>query len=299
MTENLFDLSLEDELLAVAGYRAPAPFLDVLQLLVDDVGDDAEELAAWLEEVAGVRLAGRPLKAVAARSSKRDYVRYPETPPELFPFAKTGVGGVHLGHVVHAPELAAADYPVGELSPSGPSGVSLVGRTTAEAFENLLSRQRALGLAPTLSRAEARRVEDRRARLVRALAIDPQVDRWRRRYDAEGKGLPLIPEVPEGWRHVMTSDGVGVLAPEEAFPGRPVTLPKPGVHFGHFISTAREALMLDWPAQALRCLKEGWWTAGSQEGAIAQLAPMLIETYELLGRRSLADIVESSARRFG
>lgn len=297
--DSLFDLSLEDELHAVAGYRAPRAFVDILQLIKDDVGNDAAALGDWLEEVAGVRLAGRPLKAVAASRSKRDYVRYPETPPELFPFAKTGVGGVHLGHLLHAPELERDDYPVGELSPSGPVGVLLVGRTTAEAFENLISRQILRGMSPSLSRGEQRKNEARRDRLVQTLGIEPRADQWRRRYDDDGKGVPIEPDVPEGWLHVMTSDGVGVLAPEEAFPGREVSLPKPGVHFGHFLSTAREALMLDWPAQALRCLKEGWWTAGAQEGAIAQLAPMLMETYELLGRRLLADVVEGLARRFG
>jgi hypothetical protein len=65
--------------------------------------------------------------------------RYPSTPPEMFPIAAMGVDGVHYGYVIHAPELSAADYPLGHLCPMDAEGVSLLGMNTLEAIETEVS----------------------------------------------------------------------------------------------------------------------------------------------------------------
>jgi hypothetical protein len=152
---------------------------------------------------------------------------YALSPPELFPCAASGVDGGHFGYVIHVPELSATDYPVGRFEPSDyDEGVYLLGATTFEAFETELSSQMKYDLNSEFRRQRrSKQVEwwpEAVARL-RALGIDPDPAKAGRNYE-NGSGKPVSPSIiPEGWRHVPSTDGIGVLAPAALF--HPAPLP--------------------------------------------------------------------------
>src|SRR5438552_8359765 len=74
------------------GYTVPEPFVALIQSLYEQSGKDEAKWPHLFRAITGLDLAGPD-------------ARYPNTPPELFPFAHLGVDGVHYGHVIHAPEL--------------------------------------------------------------------------------------------------------------------------------------------------------------------------------------------------
>ena len=106
-------------------------------------------------------------------------------------------------------------------------GVYMLGATTYEAVETQISFNMrcaheddwqflfALDRWPEVSRRLA------------ALGIVPDPSKADRNYDGE-HGRPVLPAVPEGWRHIPSADGVGVLAPASQFhPSFPHVLDDP------------------------------------------------------------------------
>jgi hypothetical protein len=55
---------------------------------------------------------------------------------------------------------------------------------------------------------------------LRALGVEPNLAKAERNFDENGNGKPVTPAVPEGWRHVPSADGIGVLAPARFFTRR-------------------------------------------------------------------------------
>jgi hypothetical protein len=249
---------------------APAALVQALRALYDlgqRGGEGAEQLFA---EVTGIYLAGAS-------------VRYPQTPPELFPFATLGVNGVHYGYVIHAPELRPDDYPVGELDPMSDEGVILVGKGTFDALENLLSWQLGWDEGPATAETIAKVSE--------AIGIQPEVAKANRRYGISGMGLPVVPEIPTGWRYVSTADGVGVLAPEAAFWPGATHLVEPDAPVDHAVSQADEALAAGYPATALYFLREAFWRHWTNEDLARRISIQQAEAYSILDRHALAEIV--------
>src|SRR5688572_2343396 len=67
--------------------------------------------------------------------------RYPQSPPEYFVFGKLGMDGVSYGYLVHAPELALADYPIVEEQPATSDGLVPFGNNTAQGLEGIYSQE--------------------------------------------------------------------------------------------------------------------------------------------------------------
>ena len=84
------------------GFTVPEAFVTFIETIYEQSGRDSQKWPDCFATVTGIELASV-------------HFRYSQTPPELFTFATLGVDGVHYGYVIHAPELPAEDYPVGEL----------------------------------------------------------------------------------------------------------------------------------------------------------------------------------------
>jgi len=264
------------------GFPVPPAFVTLLNALCEDCGSAAAAYNRF-EEAFGSDLTDHDI---------RD--GYDLSPPELFPFAATGVDGGHFGYVIHAPELPAADYPVGRFEPSDhDNGVNLLGATTFEAAETMLSFRmkcdREFGLFRSPFSSEW--WPDVAVRL-RALGMEPDLAKAGRNYE-NGNGKPVTPVlIPDGWRHVPSADGVGVLAPAALF--RPA--PLPAVERRPDVSAILDAVSWHaadrFPATALWLLREGYFLS---YGA-TELYRAMIDAYQALGRPSLAAIV---GRRMG
>jgi hypothetical protein len=209
-----------------------------------------------------------------------------------------GVDGVHFGYVIHAPELPVTDYPIGIFAPMDfDHGVYLLGATTFEAAETELSfqmqsdREFEQQYGGSRSAFSSEWWPEVAARL-RGLGIEPDLTKAERNFE-NGNGKPVTPIIiPEGWRHVPSADGIGVLAPAALF--HPVPLPaierRPDV--SAILDAASRHAADHFPASALWLLREGHFLS---YGA-AELRRAMIDAYQVLGRPSLAAVV---SRRIG
>src|SRR5262249_38255821 len=158
----------------------PPPFVTLLNALCEGCGSAA---AAYerVEDALGSHLT-------------ESLDGYDLAPPELFPFAATGVDGGHFGYVVHAPELTATDHPVGRFEPSDPDGgVYLLDTTTFEAFETELSFQMQCDQEFGLFRSPfASDWWPEVAARLRALGIEPDPAKAGRNYENDN-GKPVTP----------------------------------------------------------------------------------------------------------
>lgn len=185
---------------------------------------------------------------------------YPCTPPEFFAFGAPGVDGIHYGFVVHAPDLSP--YPLAALNPMDTdAGVRALGASEAESTPLMGSGR---GDAPI---------------------FDPA---W----------PPLAPRVPEGWRYEPTSDGIGVLAPEDGFGGAPA------IDVGHYAAlapverAATIALMQGHAASSLWLLREFFANNHGGDAVSARAALRLMaQAYRALDRPLLAEIALGHAHR--
>ena len=259
------------------GFPAPPPFVELIQAIYDVAGT-AEHADRLCWDLLGLRAEGAS-------------ARYEElTPPELFPIGSTGGDGVHYGYLLHAPELPADDYPLGCFLPGNSDGVLYLGCSTREAVENIVAYVHREG--PGELSKDAGKVL---AKL--GLRIDPA--RSKRVRWLEGERYRRVPprEIPPGYRHVMTRDGVGVLAPEAAFGNDPLT--SLGWHLppARFIDAAQRAIDLKLEGAALFYLKEGRDRAEVNREDPAsleqyrKLIDMLANTYHRLGRGLIAEHV--------
>jgi hypothetical protein len=268
------------------GFPVPPPFVTLLNALCEGCGSAAAAYNRF-EEAFGSDLTDHDI---------RD--GYDLSPPELFPFAATGGDGGHFGYVIHAPELPATDYPVGRFEPSDTDdGVYLLGATTFEAAETVLSAEMNAGLE------FERQYGDRRsafssewwpevAARLRGLGIHPSPAKDGRNYE-NGNGKPVTPIlIPDGWRHVPSADRVGVLAPAALFHPTPLPALKRLPDVSAILDAAWRHAADRFPATALWLLREGYFLS---YGAI-ELYPAMIDAYQALGRPSLAAVV---SRRMG
>jgi hypothetical protein len=256
---------------AAFGFTVPEAFVTLIRTLYELSGEDATRWPDWFATITGLELVGADF-------------RYPNTPPELFTFAQLGVDGVHYGYVIHAPESSAQDYPVGELSPMDNEGVVLVGADTFDALENLMSGQLDYGI----QEPEGQLI----GQVSRRLDLHPTAEKSQLRYDPEGNGLPVRPRVPDGWSFALSSDGIGVLAPGEAFRRGNLIETGASTPAEEYIEQADQALGEGFPATALYYLREGYWQYWTDTQIATAIDVRLGQAYRALSRATLAEMVE-------
>ena len=101
----------------------------------------------------------------------------------------------------------------------------------------------------------------------------------------------LSPAVPEGWRHEPTRDGIGVLAPAEAFGDAPSLDVGYYAELGPVERAATVALMKGHPATSLQLLRE-FFAHNHHGDAVAARATLrlMAQAYRSLDRPLLADV---------
>ncbi|MEU5646149.1 hypothetical protein [Streptomyces milbemycinicus] len=231
--------------------------------------------------------------------------------PEFVPFGSLGDGGC-IGWLVPAPELSRLDHPVA-LANGHEHGVTLIGADTRTGLEFMLSRalrrwredpdpEPPAGRDPDVwlaqnqwrinARAKDRQLADR---LAAELRVHPDPDRtfpgsrWNGTAVMQDTEFGIVFDVPEGWRHEPGADGIGVLAPADAYNDR-----EPVVYVSSWESSLEPALadaerLLDTghPATALLGLKDIFVNAPS--GHFADLKPLWARAYRDLGRPEYAE----------
>jgi hypothetical protein len=232
--------------------------------------------------------------------------------PEFVSFGALGTGA-YIGWLVPAPELERLDHPAA-LASGHDYGVTWIGEDTTTGLEFMLSwtlrRWREQPeLAPPAGRdpkvwlaqnqylidahAEDRRLLDR---LATELGVHPDPDRSYAGSSWNGPSVRLDDEfeivfdVPEGWRHEHGADGIGVLAPSNAFADRdPVVadLTVPNESLEPVLIDATRTLDAGHPATALLGLKDTF--VGSATCYFADLKPLWSQAYRDLGRIQYAE----------
>jgi len=127
------------------------------------------------------------------------------------------------------------------------------------------------------------------------LGVVPDPSKAERKND-DGDGKPVLPTIPQGWHHIPSSDGVGVLAPAAQFhPTFPHSLDeRPNSTL--LLDAAKKHAAEGFSATAMWLLRECYWHTWplTTEDNIG-LCRAMNEAYVSLGRPSLAAIVD---RRF-
>jgi hypothetical protein len=304
MPDSAASLPTRESLSKEYGFEVPDAFVTVVRLATE--GESQAPKGGLRGLFAGIRAPARKQDEDPALFYEdvcnlilKPNFRYQQTPPELFPIGNMGVDGVHYGYVIRAPEIPMPDYPMGQLCPIDGDGVQLLGRDTREAFENMLSfgmesrRECEDEFEPGEIKAFRRRV----AAISSALQISPHPSKASRRYGPGGNGQPVLPEVPIGWRHAPTSDGVGVLAGSELFGADGLTMPDPNDPSA-FVDQGQRALETGFPAAALAYFREGYWHCWTDQEWVQPLAQRMSECYRRLGRPSLAEVLERNVADF-
>jgi hypothetical protein len=273
----------------------PSAWAALLERAREDVaaaGQPPAAVAGWSPVLTLLGVAGSPGPAAALAA-----------PPELVPFAaldghgsgyrgdRAGdaplTGRACLGWLVPAPELGRWDHPVGIVDAAEPATVFQLGRDTRsgiERFVKLLRRDlTARTAADTTGTAYAKVAPIHRelGRLVEILQI-------RRQYGVNaGPWRGALPEfeVPPGWRHERGADGVGVLAPADAFADDAAAPPDPTPHDAPAAATA--LLDAGAPASALLVVKNAFATSPRPDRDLGALRPAWERAYTDLGRPQL------------
>jgi hypothetical protein len=259
------------------GFPVPKLFAQLISGLYEYSHGDARKVFDLFERLTHLMLDGMN-------------ARYQQTPPEVFPIASLGVDGVHYGYLLHAPEQEALDYPVVQVAPMERGGVALVGHATQEALENLI--------ADVIAEEKDEWQQQELERLSLMLGLRPTMPNVTGRRGNADKAWPVEPNVPTGWRYLRSSDGVGVLAPENTF--APVLPDSTGEFLGSdwFLRKADHAISQDFPATALYYLREGYWHNCTDQGAARQFSYRLSTAYTELNRPLLAEITAWRVKRF-
>lgn len=268
------DLNSVESISQAFGFQVPLPFAEFLMNLYKYCQKDNQEVSNLFERLTGQMLDGEDM-------------RYPQTPPELFPIASMGVDGVHYGYVIHAPELPAEDYPVGEICPMDDDGVILVGNTTQEALENFGGYV----IEGEKDEKERQEISD----LYKFFGLRPNSESNKIRYLNNGKALPITPSIPANWLYIPTADGIGVLAPAEKFRNEPLTLIKNLHTPDEFLKHADKASHDNFPATALYYLREGFWLNWTDSTVAQSFSSRMMKTYMELNRPVLARVTEWKA----
>jgi hypothetical protein len=307
MTEN----KVFEKLSNLYGFRVPRDFVKILlhvYAAAPSAADDSATDSNFLYYLNFMfDLEGAIAKEFFDYSDWEDtmnwHFAYVNFPFELFPFGGPGIDGISYGFVVHAPELEAEDYPVGEFCPADGEGVFRLGENTRRGFEFMIARalkhlspeavnafyENKLTENDQIYWADYRKRARRKAEgLAKLLDIDPFNCKVEKKY----RSRKVKPKIPKGWRLETSWDGIGALAPKDKF----------APDFGHSdipdfenideeLNFVRDFLRRGFPATALWVMRENYWDSSFNEKYFAQLAPLWAESYEALNRPLLAERV--------
>jgi hypothetical protein len=260
------------ELSRALGFRAPSDFVELVHL---SIALHRERRADDLECLLGSFPTG-VLESLGGLDRWCDI----RTPPEYFPILSVGADGASYGYIVHAPELDEEDWPVGDYCPMDSDGVILLGRDTREAIENLISENLEYRLEEG-----AQIPRDLLERFATHLRIAPDPSKSKRRWPTED-GAPVPPNhTPPGWRFLMTTDGVGTLAPAPLFRD---SHDDAGLEPRELLSRAEADFAAGYFASALTRAREAYWNGLPEDSDDEKVNTLIIETYHQLGRPTLA-----------
>ncbi|MEU6711231.1 hypothetical protein ABZ897_07080 [Nonomuraea sp. NPDC046802] len=245
-----------------------------------------------------------------------DERRQPSMPlyatPEFIPFGALGTGG-YVGWLVPAPELGRLDHPVA-LASGHDYGVTLIGADTRDGLEFMLSwtlrrsredeepappewRDKDTWLAQNQwlidARAQRRNLIDR---LATELDVHPDPDRshpgssWRDSVVVRDNEFDIAFDVPDGWRHENGDDGIGVLAPADAYADEEPYVSWQSSPFDLVLAAASQLLDDGHPASALLGLKDTF--VNGPPCYFADLKPLWARAYRDLGRPGFAERLE-------
>lgn len=219
---------------------------------------------------------------------------------EFLPFASSNVDGVEYGLLVHAPELELEDHPVVEFGPrEAEQSLQLVGLDCRAGLQRLLCRAQWLVEAgldarwlPILGANHGRVLTQRIEKLSTELGCSLDTsDITSPVYEAAGE---VEPDVPDGWRYVASSDGVGVLAPANAF--APQEAPVDDAGLTKVLSLCEAALAEDHPATALLLGREALHQRKDDPDEVAPLEELMCRALRALHRPMLARALQTPGR---
>lgn len=281
-------LALARHLLALDA-RQLEPDVVLSHALLD--ADPDIRLLAQLDESALDERTKRELASWLARFDANDpqmagelsYGRW--VPFEVVPFAWQGGDALHYGHLVMAEELGLRDWMAVSFAPEE-TIVSWLGDDTSHALANMLATRGAHDAADEVEPVEIERAREARAVLSLALGL-PAGEVLSRGARSKRRA---VPSVPPGYRHTVGREGVGVLAPVQAF----ADLDAASVDFEALEDRAAAALADGHPATALELLARQRREAdGEGERAACE---RMVAVYEALGRPIMARRVEAHLR---
>lgn len=278
------------ELSKALGVRAPGAFVTLIRIALKDAKGSKGRFDRFLEETFGIAsLSSEIAGLLEDPPSPCLSSRWPQAPPEVFPFAAMGTDGVYYGLVVHAPELDLPDMPVAQVDPMEEDCpvVSYLGRDMTEALDALMSYELYGGDDDDEGwESDGDTEMDRRERLLaEALELKPTLKKARGMFSLTPRNIPLLSSPPSGWKYVRTSDDVGVLAESRFFRPRPRAAAAQDEP--ELLRLVEADLREGYPASALVQLREWCWGVPPR-GYPKELAPYLTRAYEALGRPVLA-----------
>lgn len=213
-----------------------------------------------------------------------EHFSYHCTPPEMAVVGGPGVSGIHYGFVVHAPELAATDYPFCAVNPSSDDGLKQLGVSTRAGLSVLVANAKKRD-DPDLSRIEE---------ISKHLDLE-MMDGEDCVYDPQWPSIEV--DVPSGWSYLPSADGVGVLAPSHLFDPSVDSGPASyGYRRDHIADAhaAQRALMRGFPATSL-ILARNILKFSINDPSVA--LRLMINAYRALNRKKQAETLLIQADR--
>jgi hypothetical protein len=204
--------------------------------------------------------------------------RYDKTPLELFPIFNLRIDGIHYGYVVHASELGELDYHMAEYAPAEFTPVSLIGLNTFEGFNYFLNgaKEQIRELNPSFLYEFETQI----------LAPIHEVFEATRNFVSDTNRNNV--SIPYNWKTMPTLDGVGVLAPNDAFTSSKIQAVSDILD--DVLAQIDHLLEAGYPASALIIARDFYWKADFT--TFPAISSGLKNIYRALGRENLAKEVD-------
>ncbi len=295
MTEN----EIIKNLSTAYGIQIPRDFANVILHVHEQASLQGERFGEYLDFMFEFWFSDKILTdKIVEDANDYGYFGYNTVPIEFFPFAGTGVAGIALGFVIHAPEIEVEDYPIGEFYPAG-SGVYCLGDTTRNAFEFLLARGLKCNSVEYKTEHYGEEVSDKMLNYFKlaeqearqkifALSMLLNVNQDKLMIPKNYGIHQIVPKTPTDWRFEPTADGIGVLAHQSKF--SPIFNYSQVPKFNDLdeeLKFIKQILQQGFPATALWIIREKYW-AGHFERPFAEITELWAKIYEVLNRPMLA-----------